>query len=682
MPLYINTNIASLNAQRHMLGSTGELNKVFARLSSGLRINTAGDDAAGLAISNRMTSQIRGLNQAVRNANDGISVSQVAEGALEEHSNMLQRINELSVQAANATNSPEDRASLQQEVTQLLAEIERVANETEFNGWPMLNGKTDPLVFQVGAKENQTVVVTLADARAQVLLAAPKLINPNAKESVLNPKIGGMTIKAPFPQLEGSKLFSSKASTMVGTLANGNTLGKPPATTLTTDVSTNMLTAIDNKNITTVSTAVNAAVISGTGVVSSLEAGITDGATVDQTVTTVVTKLLGAPDATINTAVATGIANGSTMTEMATAITAANALVTGTDATALAAASLAAFGRTGDGATKLTGGPGLKANIIGAWVAEATVKPTDPTVDSDQARVLASATYAATRSYTATENVPAAYTALAGTTNGAITLNVAAPADVVDNAVVKGTTVEDVPVGNIIAVIKAFDAYISQNKDIDSVAKAAVAADQSKKLTIPQAKIIAAAGLAAARPGGTVAAAKDAGKNMALVIAARDTAVTAASQPTGGEYITVPDWLLDTSGANKFPPSPLVDITGMTIPTDPTLPFNPPTTDASNPPLAGQEAAGRMIAIVKEAIDRVSSTRAELGAIQNRFESNIKNLSSVVENVSAARSRILDADIAAETANLTKMSIMQQAGTAILAQANQQPQLALQLLRG
>ncbi|MBF0602626.1 MAG: hypothetical protein HQL07_02910 [Nitrospirae bacterium] len=169
---------------------------------------------------------------------------------------------------------------------------------------------------------------------------------------------------------------------------------------------------------------------------------------------------------------------------------------------------------------------------------------------------------------------------------------------------------------------------------------------------------------------------------MALVIAARDTAVTAASRPTGGEYITVPDWLLDTSGANKFPPSPLVDITGMTIPTDPTLPFNPPTTDASNPPLAGQEAAGRMIAIVKEAIDRVSSTRAELGAIQNRFESNIKNLSSVVENVSAARSRILDADIAAETANLTKMSIMQQAGTAILAQANQQPQLALQLLRG
>ncbi len=680
MPLYINTNISSLNAQRNLLGSTGELNKVFARLSSGLRINTAGDDAAGLAISNRMTAQIRGLTQAVRNANDGISVSQVAEGALAEHANMLQRINELSVQAANATNSPTDRESLQQEVTQLLSEIERVANETEFNGWPMLNGQTDPLMFQVGAQENQTIVVTLADARAQTLLAAPKVADPNNKESVNNPKIKGLTIKAPAQQLEGSKLFSSKAGKVVSTLANANTLGKSPATTLSTDVAKNMLTVMDNKNVTTVATAVEAAVVSGTGVVNALENGIADGATVDQTVTTIVTQLLGAPDATINTAINNGISDGKTATEIATDITAANALVTGTDATGLAAAALTAFGRTNDGVTKVTGGSGKKANIIGAWVAEATVKPTDATINSDQARVLAAATYEATRSYTATENVPAAYTTLAGTTNGALTKNVTDPAEVVDNAVTKGTSVEDVPVGNIRIVIMAFDAQISQNKDIETIAETAKAADKSGKLTLSQAKIIAAAGLAAAKPGGTVALAGTAGKNMALVMAARDGAVNSASQPTGGEYVTVPSWLIDTTGTTRFPPSPLIDISGKTVPTDPTLPFNPPTTDATNPPLAGQDAAARMIAIVKEAIDRVSSTRAELGAIQNRFEANIKNLSNVVENVSAARSRILDADIASETANLTKLAIMQQAGTAILAQANQQPQLALQLL--
>ena len=232
MALYINTNISSVNAQRHMLGSSGDLNKVFARLSSGLRINTAGDDAAGLAISNRMTSQIRGLTQAIRNANDGISVSQVAEGALAEHSNMLQRMNELGVQAANATNSDADRNSLQQEIVQLLAEVERVAQETEFNNWPMLNGKTQPLTFQVGARENQTVVVTLADATANTLLSQPKLANPNKAESVLNPKIGGMVISAPWSDVsltsgghDGSKLFRSDVAVGVNAIANANTQG-------------------------------------------------------------------------------------------------------------------------------------------------------------------------------------------------------------------------------------------------------------------------------------------------------------------------------------------------------------------------------------------------------------------------------------------------------------------------
>ncbi|MBF0141966.1 MAG: hypothetical protein HQL57_03630 [Magnetococcales bacterium] len=173
---------------------------------------------------------------------------------------------------------------------------------------------------------------------------------------------------------------------------------------------------------------------------------------------------------------------------------------------------------------------------------------------------------------------------------------------------------------------------------------------------------------------------------MAKVLDARDYAVSYAAnvgaKPIAGSHITVPDWLIDQSGTTRFPPTPLVDITGNSIPTDPTLPFNPPATNSTNPPLNGQAAAGRMIGIIKNAIDRVSGTRAELGAIQNRFEANIKNLSNVVENVSAARSRILDTDVAEETANLTKYAIMQQASTAVLAQANQQPQLALQLLSG
>src|SRR6187397_3534263 len=134
MPQVINTNVASLNAQRNLTTSQGQLATALQRLSSGLRINSAKDDAAGLAISERFTTQIRGLNQAVRNANDGISLSQTAESAMDEVVNNLQRIRELAVQSANATNSDADRAALDAEVQQRLAEVNRIAPQTSFNG--------------------------------------------------------------------------------------------------------------------------------------------------------------------------------------------------------------------------------------------------------------------------------------------------------------------------------------------------------------------------------------------------------------------------------------------------------------------------------------------------------------------------------------------------------------------
>ena len=142
MPLVVNSNITALNTQRNLNRSQGDLTTSLQRLSSGLRINSAKDDAAGLAIADRMTAQVRGLNQAVRNANDGISVAQVAEGALGEITNALQRIRELAVQSANDTNSEDDRASLQAEVTQLTAEIDRIAGQTTLQrhqaaGWQL-----------------------------------------------------------------------------------------------------------------------------------------------------------------------------------------------------------------------------------------------------------------------------------------------------------------------------------------------------------------------------------------------------------------------------------------------------------------------------------------------------------------------------------------------------------------
>jgi flagellin len=170
MPQVINTNIASLNAQRNLNSSQTALNVSLQRLSSGLRINSAKDDAAGLAISERFTAQIRGLNAAARNANDGISLAQTAEGALGEVGNNLQRIRELAVQSSNATNSTTDRAALQVEVAQLLNEIDRVADQTAFNGVKLLDGSFAGAVFQVGANAGESITVSsITDANVAAI---------------------------------------------------------------------------------------------------------------------------------------------------------------------------------------------------------------------------------------------------------------------------------------------------------------------------------------------------------------------------------------------------------------------------------------------------------------------------------------------------------------------------------
>ncbi len=164
----INTNINSLTAQRNLGMSASSLSTSIQRLSSGLRINSAKDDAAGLAISERFTSQIRGLNQAVRNANDGISLAQTAEGALKASGDILQRVRELSVQSANATNSASDRQALQAEVGQLVSELDRISQTTEFNGSKLLDGSFGTQQFQVGANANQTIIAATANLRTNV----------------------------------------------------------------------------------------------------------------------------------------------------------------------------------------------------------------------------------------------------------------------------------------------------------------------------------------------------------------------------------------------------------------------------------------------------------------------------------------------------------------------------------
>ncbi len=204
MPQVINTNIMSLNSQRNLNASQEALQTSLQRLSSGLRINSAKDDAAGLAISERFTSQIRGLNQAVRNANDGISLSQTAEGALAEAGNILQRVRELSVQSANATNSASDRQALQSEVGQLVSELDRIATNTEFNGQKILDGTFGTAIFQVGANANQTIQATTNNFRTnqygnyrvtgQDTAAGAEARNAQGDNLIINGSLGSVTL--------------------------------------------------------------------------------------------------------------------------------------------------------------------------------------------------------------------------------------------------------------------------------------------------------------------------------------------------------------------------------------------------------------------------------------------------------------------------------------------------------
>ena len=214
MPSIINTNIASLNAQRNLGTSQSALATSLQRLSSGLRINSAKDDAAGMAITSRMSAQIRGLNQAARNANDGISLAQTAEGALSEVSNNLQRIRELAIQSANSTNSASDRASLDAEAQQLIAEITRVASQTSFNGLNLLDGTFTAQAFQVGANANQTISVTsIADARATGL---------GSNILVAGGTVMGTT-KAAAPDLTGGNTITAETNLTVSTVNGGTT---------------------------------------------------------------------------------------------------------------------------------------------------------------------------------------------------------------------------------------------------------------------------------------------------------------------------------------------------------------------------------------------------------------------------------------------------------------------------
>jgi len=476
MPQVINTNIMSLNAQRNLNSSQSDLQTSLQRLSSGLRINSAKDDAAGLAISQRFTAQIRGLNQAVRNANDGISLAQTAEGALAEVGNILQRIRELAVQSANATNSATDRQALQSEVGQLVSELDRIATSTDFNGQKLLDGTFGSAQFQVGANANETIITTTGNFRTS--------------------QYGTYRVD--------------------GAVSSGATAARLAGETLT----------------------VNGA--------------------------------LGSKALTIN---------------------------------------------AGDSAQK---------------VAQLVNEATSSTGVTAHAKTELDISFSAVGSY-------------------ALALKA-------DNATEQTVSFS-----------------LSATSGADALAAAVTSInDQSSKTGVT-------ARVNSAGTGVTLTHAK--GNNITV----KDTAVANAGAVTVGGATLAADTIADTaviSGQVTFDSDKSFNVTGDATETLTAASESADLKMVSELDITSVENSNLALAIVDSALANVNTQRAKFGALQNRFMSTIANLSTTSENLSAARSRIQDADFAAETAALTRAQILQQAGTAMLAQANQVPQNVLNLLGG
>ncbi len=277
----INTNVMSLNAQRNLNMSQGSLAVSLQRLSSGMRINSAKDDAAGMAITERFTSQIRGLDQASRNANDGISLAQTAEGALVEVTNNLQRVRELAVQASNATNSQSDRDALQLEVGQALQEIDRVANQTKFNGVALLDGSFSGAVFQVGANAGETIsVASIADVNIAALGSVTQSQTSVAVSAITAP---GTSIAAGGIEVNGVDIgaigAAGSALERAGQLVNAiNTVSTASGVGATYNASTNEIILTGSGNIAVTGT-LNDATIGGLTNATAATASTTTGIT-------------------------------------------------------------------------------------------------------------------------------------------------------------------------------------------------------------------------------------------------------------------------------------------------------------------------------------------------------------------------------------------------------------------
>ncbi|UBM23946.1 flagellin [Pseudomonas sp. p1(2021b)] len=644
MALTVNTNITSLGVQKNLNRASDALGTSMSRLSSGLKINSAKDDAAGLQIANRLTSQIKGLSVAVKNANDGISIAQTAEGAMQESTSILQRMRELALQSANGSNSDDDRTSLQQEFTALSGELTRIANTTTFGGRNILDGSFQNVGFQIGASANETISFGMSD------ISSTGLKGSYSEAAVAGTAMSGLTATAL------GTVQKSAGVTGAGGFTDTNTPTASGTITLNgTDVAFDTAdTAAD------VAGKINDAKISG--VTASVENGqLKLSSTADLTIAGVASELddVGLTAGTYAVANTT-FTNASTVGTGFTPLTADGTLtLNGTDVDLSSGDDAAAVVKKINDANisgvtaKVTGGQVELSSTTDLTVAGTPLSDigiTAGTYKTSTSTLLGSAGSISVNgkdvSWAAGDDVASVLTKI-GAVDGV------GSASIVDGRV--SIKSED---GNDIKLANSSSGSLAQLGLTAGTSEAKTSADTSVTLNGVEVKFAA---------GSTA-------QNIVSAINSASTGVT-ASLTDDGKLSLFSDKDITISDGSAGTGLAALGLTGQTGATAIAM-----ETTVSNLSITDAKASQVAIQALDAAIAQVDSQRAQLGAVQNRFDSTVANLNSISENSTAARSRVQDADFAAETAELTKQQTLQQASTAILSQANQLPSSVLKLL--
>lgn len=696
MALVINTNVASLNAQRQLMNSGASLDRSTERLSSGQRINSAKDDAAGLAIANRMTSQVRGLDQAIRNANDGVSLIQTAEGALSESTNILQRMRELSVQSANGIYSASDRKTLDAEVKQLVSELDRIAKTTSFNGQNLLDGKLGKVDLQVGASANQTITLKVPAMDAKTLGMGSTSVDLMGGESDIATLTGDLVLREGSILINGQSIIKGTdefdgASTdaihsdqalidHINKNVNGVT-ASTYASAAATDAGDGVLTSADSVTITLTNL---------DGTTTAIDVGGGSGGT--SSLSELVDKMNAASG---------GKFSASVSDDGKVSISAENVSSIGITDSASALGTIAATSEArivlkadnGDPVTVTRGSNGTLEQLNAFGFRE-----------NDKAGTIEG--FAAGDGNLATGDlkingvgIPATNTDQA-TANSALTAKVTAINSVSDQTGVSATAFTSVSLdfGSVSLATLAGGTTAMNGVDIDIAASATLKLSDIAKVFNDQAD---KTGVTATVSGTRIILEG----NVSQISFGTSTTATDLAEAVFTDTTNVVQFAKagDESGAADIADGDVAE-GGIRLTSNNGNPISVEHKDDAARTLTGladsnvssggafgsaissisidtAANAQKAIKVIDNALTTINDVRSELGAINNRLDFTVSNLANISEKTSSARSRIVDADFAAETANLSRSQVLQQAASAMLAQSNARPQQVLSLLR-